>query len=233
MADNKKKRDPQFTTPIGVFQYPRLNEPDYGTDKYPAPEGQYKVNLILTKNDPQVQSFLANLKPYHDAAVAEAHDLFKQLPVVTRKKLEKLSIHPLFDDVYDKETEEPTGEIVMKFKLKASGVYKSGQNQGKKWNAFPLLFDSFGRRIAADSCSIWGGTKGRVSFSAGAMFVAGIGLGGLSTRLIGAQIVELVSKGERSAESLGFGAVEGGFVADNTQPTSGDTAKELDDSIEF
>lgn len=235
MADNKRKRDPQFTSPIGTFRFPKLTEPDYGTEKYPAPDGFYAVQLVLKQNDPDTKKFLDALRPHYNEAIAAGEDAFKQLPVANRKKLGQLTQGALYDDVYDKDTEQPTGEIVFKFKLKAGGTYKKGPKAGQRWSARPIVVDAQGQRVPAD-VAIWGGTKGRVSFTVSPYFVASDGKAGLSTRLLGAQIVELVTAGERSAESLGFGVVDGGYaaapaVAHDDVADSDDTG--LDDEIPF
>lgn len=231
-ANNKRRRDPQFTTPIGTFQYPSLDAPSYGTDKFPKPEGVYRANLILPANDAAVKKFIADLKPHHDEAMAAAQDAFAQLPVASRRKLGSVSTHPLYEVEYDKETEQPTGNIVFRFKLTASGVYKKGPKAGEKWSARPALFDARGNKMN-NPPAIWGGTKGRVSFSAGPMFVSATGLGGLSYRLIGAQIIDLVTKGDRSAESLGFGAVDGGYEVDpdDMGSASTGTTRSLEDDL--
>lgn len=236
---DKKKRDPQFTSPIGTFKFPALDTPSYGSKDYPKPDGEYKVKLLMAQSDPATKAFIASLSGAYADAQADGEQQFAALPVATRKQLGKLKMHPMFALVYDKETEEPTGDIEFNFKLKASGIYKNGPKKGHEWHARPVLFDAKGKRLD-NPPPIWGGTRGRISFSAGSFFVAGTGTAGLSLRLLGAQIIDLVSKGERTAESLGFGAVEGGFDADdlpkatNDNDAKGETnATDIDDEIAF
>jgi hypothetical protein len=94
--------------------------------------------------------------------------------------------------------------------MPASGVYKKGPKEGQKWTAKPHIFDAKGTRLV-NPPSIWGGTTGRLSFEMRPYFIPGTGAAGLSLRLIGAQIIDLVSGGARSAKDLGFGEVEGGY----------------------
>jgi hypothetical protein len=78
------------------------------------------------------------------AAVAEAEEQFKQLKIDSRKKLGKVSVNPLYETLYDKETEEPTGEVKFTFKRRASGTFKKGPKTGQKWSHKLAVFDSKG-----------------------------------------------------------------------------------------
>jgi len=234
MAENtkqKKKRDPQFTSPIGTFRYPHLQEPSYGSKEFPTPDGVYGLDLLLPQSEKATQDFIALLTPLHQEALALGDQAFAELPRASRDKLKQPVVHPLFNIDYDKETEEPTGNVVFKFKLKASGIYKSGVNQGKAWTAEPQIYDASGRRLFPRP-AIWGGSTGRVSFSAAPFFMNATALTGISTRMIGVQLFTLVAKGERSAESLGFGVLDDGYVTqDMTQAEKiADTAV---DTIDF
>jgi ssDNA-binding protein len=219
MADKKKKKFPKFTTPVGTFKFPALHEPSYGTEEYPAPQGVWKVSLICKQNDPAVQDLIARMQPAYRDAEAEGAEAFEKLPVGKRKALGKYKLDPFFELVYDKDTEQPTGEVEFKFKLNASGVYKSGPNTGKEWTAKPDIFDSVGRRLHPVP-AIWGGSTGRISFTAIPYFVASDGKVGLSRRLNGVQVLSLVEKGVQTAEQHGFGAMEGGYSFDEGEDTT-------------
>ena len=73
---SEKKKNPVLTSPRGVFKFPKLSEPDFGTKEYPAPDGKYSVNLILQANDRAAQAFIRALQPLHDAAIEEAREEF-------------------------------------------------------------------------------------------------------------------------------------------------------------
>ena len=200
----------KMTTPRGRFKFPKLTEPDYGSKDYPNPDGAYKTKVVFDQNDPAFQAFLAKLKPHHDAAVEAARAAFKELKIETRKKLGDITINGLFGVLYDKETEEPTGEVEMNFSMKASGVVKKGPRAGKKWSRKPQIFDAKGKPMLKTP-DIWGGTVGNVSFSfiPGGYFIPGTGACGLSFTLEAAQIIDLVSGGQRQASDFGFEEEEG------------------------
>ena len=226
------KKHPTVSSPIATFKYPKLNEPDYGTKEYPNPDGSYNVRLVMGADSPEAKELLATLQPHYENARAEADAAFAALPVGTRKKLGSVKMNPLFSEIYDRETEQPTGEIEFKISMKASGVRKKGPKAGTRWHRKPAIYDAHGAYLAKPP-AIWGGTKGRVNFEVAPYFINGTGAAGLRLGLNGVQIVDLVSVGARSAESMGFGAVEGGYAhvnepapeaqtdADNTELNDG------------
>jgi hypothetical protein len=207
----KRTNAPQFTSFKGVFKYPRLNEPD---TKFKA-EGEYSVKLIGNSSDATVQALIAKLRPMHEAAVARGKAMIK--------KGKSLTINPLFAEVYDETTEEPTGEVEFTFKMAASGTYKNGPKAGQTWTRKPGIFDAKGNTLVK-APSIWGGTVGKVSFEVGVdresgepgYFVPGTGACGLSLRLLAVQIIDLVSGGQRTAAGYGFGE-EDGYSADASE----------------
>lgn len=229
MASNTKRpKAPQGVTFKGIYKWPKLNEPDYGTKEYPKPDGEYSVKLVGELSDPEVQAFLAKWQPMHDEAIKRAEAEFKALPVATRKKLEKVTVNPLYTEQYDEETEEPTGKIEIKFAMTASGTYKSGPKQGKKWRRKPAIFDAKGN-LMNPAPSIWGGTVGRVAFEVGlnkegqpGYFIPATGAAGLTLRLQAARVIQLVSEGARDAASYGFGEEEEGYEYDPSSVQSGE-----------
>lgn len=199
MAKEKRQK---FITPAGTFKFPALTKPDFGNEKFPQPNGVYKVVLILSRAEAQV--LIDKLQPLYDEAVEKGQEEFGKLKVETRKKLKSITENPLFSEVYDKETEEPTGDVEFSFKMVASGTNKKGE----AWSRKPDLFDAKGKPLKGD-VAIWGGTKGKVCFTTNAYFIPATGAVGLSLKLEAAQVIELVSSGSRSASSYGFGEEEG------------------------
>lgn len=208
MADRKNRI--KMTSARGRFKFPKLNEPDYGSKDYPNPDGSYKTKIVYDAEDPSFKEMIAKLKPYHEAAIENARAAFKELKVETRKKLGDITINDLFTTLYDKETEEPTGEVEMTFSMKASGVVKKGPRAGKKWTRKPTIFDAKGKPMLKTP-DIWGGTVGKVSFSfdPDGYFVSGTGACGISFSLEAVQIIDLVSGGTRQASDFGFEEEEG------------------------
>lgn len=199
MAYQKKQ---VFTSPKGVFRYPSLDKPDFGNEAFPKPNGEYKVQLVVTPDVAEI--LLKKLQPLFEAAVAEGEALFAKLPIASRKKLGKLTVNDLVSVIYDKETEEPTGDVFFKFSTAASGV----NAKKEPWSRKIALFDAKGKPLAK-APAIWGGTVGKVSFEAAPYFVPGTGTAGLKLYLTAAQIIELVSGGQRGASEYGFGEEEG------------------------
>lgn len=211
MAD-KKPKNYTGTSPKGTFRYPSLDKPDFGNEKFPKPNGVYKVQLILAEADDATQAFLAKLKPLYDAAIEQGKEEFKGLKVEARKKLKELTENDLFAIEYDKETEEPTGNIIFKFDMTASGENKKKE----KWSRKPAVFNAKGKPMLKVP-PVWGGTVGKISFEASPYFIPGTGAAGLKLRLNAAQIIDLVSGGQRDAGAYGFGEEEGYEGSDDTE----------------
>lgn len=228
MAD-KKPQNFKATTPRGVFRYPALSKPDYGNDQFPKPNGEYKVQLILAQAD--AEPLIDKLQPHFDAAVKAGEEEFKKLKVEQRKKLGALKVNDLFSPEYDKDTEEETGNVIFKFTMAASGLNKKKE----PWSRKPALFDAKGKPMLK-APDIWGGTEGKVSFEAAPYFIPGTGAAGLKLRLSAAQIIELVSGGQRAASDYGFGEEEGFEASDEQQedtPFKDESTTNGDDQQEF
>jgi hypothetical protein len=230
MANTKRPQSPKGTSFKGVYKWPKLNDPDYGTKEYPKENGEFSVKLVGDLSDKEVQGFIAKWQPLHDEAIKRAQEEFKALPVATRKKLEKVTVNPLYAEIYDEETEEPTGKVEFKFAMQYSGVYKSGPKQGKKWHRRPAIFDAKGNQMHP-APSIWGGTIGRIAFEVGlnkegvpGYFIPATGAAGLTLRLQAARVLQLVSEGQRDANSYGFSEEEEGYEYDPASVQTKDDA---------
>jgi len=178
-----------FTTPKGIAQYPWLSKPDTKFDE----DGQYKVNLVLSKEDAtpiinQInESFAQNLK--EETKKNKGKDI-------------KTASPPYVEELDDKG--KPTGNIIIKFKSKA--MYP------------PAIFDAQGN-VMKDS-NIWGGSEIRVNGSIAPYYVPLIGAG-VSLRLRAVQVIEYVEGGTGSADRFGFEEVEGGFVQEEPASIEG------------
>ena len=217
MAPRKKNPDAvTLNTPRGILKYPKLTAVDHGTEKYPDKDGTYNTRIVFdAAGNPKVRAFMAKLDELMERSKELALEAFAQLPVKARKELEKkngddgVRADDPYSEVYDPDTEEPTGEIEMRFKKKAGGVRKA---DGKAWKASrPDLFDSRKNPIKA-GIDIWGGSTALVNAEFVPYFVAGTGAYGLQRQLNAVQIFELVSAGgQRNANSYGFEEDEDGF----------------------
>lgn len=202
-ANTKRPKRPTLTSPKGTFKFPSLTKPDYGNENFPKPDGEFKTRLVCAAAD--AQPLIDKLTPAWDEAIAEGKVEFAKLKIELRKKLGAVKEQPFYEEEFDTETEEPTGNVIFNFKCK----YKITD---KKTNEVRLnkigLFDAKGKPLAAGT-AIYGGTVGKIAFQANPYFVAGQGMAGLSLRLSAAQVIELVGPGNRSASSFGFGEEEG------------------------
>jgi hypothetical protein len=226
MASDKKKSAPSFTTPRVVFVYPKVTEPDYGNKDFPKPDGEYSVKgkmslAALEEFASRKNKDGITLNDLYEEARRNAEKAFSELAVKTRKEFEKKGVtgpvmNSLFETLYDKDTEEETGEVCLKFTKKASGVFKKGPREGKKWASSPDIYDARGKKMVGKLPNIWGGSEGKISFSVGTdkdgnigYFIPGTAAAGIKLQLNGVQVIELVSNGSRSADSHGFGEEEG------------------------
>lgn len=215
------------STPKGRFRFPAIVTPDYGNDQFPKPNGEFKVQLIL---GPKEAAILAKeLQPLHDQAVEEGREKFAGLKVEQRKKLGDLKITPLFEDEYDKETEEPTGNKIFKFGTAASGVNKK---TGEPWKRHIVVYDAQGNVIKKPP-QIWGGTVGKVGYECSPYFVPGQGMAGLKLYLAAVQIIELVSGGGGDASQFGFGKEEGYVAQEDEQEQNLPFEPDNDEEVEF
>ena len=230
MTDKKQQRTRiKLVSPKATFRYPKLNEPDYGSDEYPIEGGAYSVQLVMAADEAKV--LIDQLQPHYQKALEEGAEKFDQLPVAQRKKHGSLKEQNFYTDEFDKETEEPTGNVIFKFKMKASGKDKK---TGKPWSRKPTIFDAKGKPMVSLP-AIWGGTTGKVSFEVGPYFVQGQAMAGISLSLNAVQIIELRSGGGGDAASHGFGEEEGFAYEEPTTPAQkeGFTASEEDGEEDF
>lgn len=211
MAQNKKKPS---VTPAGRAIFPRLNEPDTKFNE----DGVYTVTLALEGEE--AQAMIEVIEEAKKEAMAMAKKQIKG------KKKPKEADLPYFE-VLD-ENEEETGEIGFKFKMKASGVSKK---TGKRWERRPALFDAKTKRINADTTQIWGGSIIKVSYTADPYYVPALGAG-VSLRLEGVQVIELVTAGGKSASDLGFGEEDGYEGAEETGGFEEEDGYESDEAQE-
>lgn len=204
----------QITTPVGTAKYPRLNEPD---TKFKE-AGEYSVKLLLDFDT--AEPLIKQIDEYYDAAYAEALKEAQE----DKPKLKTIKVCPdgkPYRREEDRETGEETGNVEFKFTMRASGVSKK---TGKAWSRSPMLFDA---KRNPTTANIWGGSEIRVSAD---LFPWNTALGfGCSLRLIGVQVLKLVSGTSRDPKDMGF-EVEEGFEqeADGSEAFAPD--KEGDDA---
>ena len=220
MSKDTKKRALEFTSPRGVFVYPSLDKPDFGTKAFPKPDGDYKVTLKLPEAD--AEKFISEkLGGLIEEAREEASRAFKELPIAQRKKLKEVTFNDVGAPEYDKETEEPTGYVLIKIAMRAGGVRKDKST----WNQRPAVFDARGVALKKVP-EIWGGSEGRLSFTANPYFIPGTGAAGVSLRLKAAQVIKLVQGGQRDAGGFGFAPEDDGFDSSEFEAAGDDAVSD-------
>lgn len=221
MAEEKRKRNPEFTTAKGKFRFPKLNEIDFGTEKFPKEGGEFSVQLVFPEGDAYIEKFNEQIAALVEQAEEMGKEGFAKLKPAAQKKFREPTLNENFSPILEKETNEPTGEVVIKFKMAASGKSKK---DGKSWISRPSVFDAKGKPIPlfinkpghpangkplAAAPKIWGGTVGKVAFEAFPYWNASSATYGVATRMKAVQIIDLVSQGSRSASAYGFGEEDG------------------------
>lgn len=198
MSDNKYK-GVKFITPRGIAIFPKLHKPD---TKWKA-EGQYTVRLRI---DPA--TIPADLYTKFEALRDEKADEVRADLKAKKEgaKVKSLKIKPVaFAPETDKESGEETGSVIVNAKMTASGVSKK---DGKPWTRKPDIFDAKGKKLA--KCPlVFGGSELKVACEARAYYSPKDNEVGVSIQLNGAQIIKLVTGGDRSAADYGFAEEDG------------------------
>jgi len=201
-----KTKSIRLTSPKGTAVYPWINEPDRRFDS----NGVYSMTLRLTASDKSTADFIASIKK-----VASEH--FEAVTKETKKKPKKADL-PI-KMVTDEEGNE-TGEVDIKFKLKAVGG--SGD---KTWKQKPALFDSQGKPMAE---RVGGGSVVKVGCEISPFFSPTIGVGA-TLRLKAVQVIDLKEFGGSSSDS--WFSKEDGFVS-SAEQSKGAEEEETSDSEE-
>lgn len=210
---------PKFATirtPVGTLLYPRLTVPD---DKFNKENPVYKTDLVLDKNDPKVQTLLTKLDGLADEAYSKAKAEAK--PDVAKKITR---VEP-YSDEYDSEGNE-TGNVIVKFK---TGSRFKDKQTGKTVEIAPALFDAGNNRINPQKTNIGAGSKAEIAFQANPYYTASSKTAGISCRLQGVRILDLVEYSGRSGAAL-FGAAVSGYNAKDDDDEDGEAVTTGDDN---
>lgn len=210
MAKQKQK---QHYTEVGPFKFCHLNKPDTMYKE----EGEFNVTQVFEADSEEFAALKAVFRDAMKQSKEEAEEKFAAAGGKTKAKWKADGITapqqkmPWAED-YDDEG-DPTGEVLVRFKTKATFKTKDGTEQQKTVK----LVDGFGEVIPANKRPlVYGGTVGRVAFTVRPYFIPASASYGLTLYLNEVQIVKLVTGKGGSGSS--FGAVEGsGFSADDLE----------------
>lgn len=204
------------TTPKGVALWTSLNKPDV---RYKA-EGVYEVKLAFDGDDEAVQKLATKLEQLRDEKYDEiVAELTADGKAGLAKKITKV---PVFEVEEDAESGEETGRLIKKFKMTASGVSKK---TGKNWSRSPDIFNAKGVQLKT-APNIGSGSAMKVSFDPYPYYSPKDKEVGLSARLEGVQILELVQYGARDASGYGFAEEDGYDDVPEDNTAGGDFADE-------
>ncbi len=213
----------RITTPVGVAKFPWLNEPDTKFESQRNKGGEYHVDLRLPEAESAalVQRLETILQEWMALKNAEQEELKKK----PYKPFNTLPWSEDFDDAGN-----PTGEYVFKFKR---GVQWEDRDGNVRTNVLKFV-DSHGQGVNSLTDTIGSGSKLRICFQVRG-WASPLGVG-IALDLVAVQIIELVAyAGSADAEGEGFGfeAIEGGFVAEESDEPVVATDPAADPAPEF
>jgi hypothetical protein len=195
----------RYVTPAGVASYPWLLKADTKFNK----DGEYKVDLVLT--DP------GDITAQIDTVLAA---YMAQDP--SKGKRKKWSVHVPYSDELDDEGDE-TGNTVIRFKQNATIRYND-KKTGKPMVVHKTipLFDAKGLR--SKGVNPYSGSVLKVAFTINPYAMASRTEYGASLRIVGVQIISLVTGDDGSADGMGFEEEEGyEFVATEDDAAEAET----------
>tara|TARA_R100000951_G_scaffold17524_2_gene13964 strand:+ start:228 stop:809 length:582 start_codon:yes stop_codon:yes gene_type:complete len=167
-------------TPPGILIYPHLNEPDREFDAM----GIYHTKMRVSGAD--AQEFMDKVATFRDEQYQQE---------CSQRGKKKLNQNPLPWT----EDEESEGEFIVKFKLKAKVVTRTGDS----WEQRPAILDA---SLKPTTVSVGGGTKARISVEAN-FYCTPAGDTGVTLWCKAVQVIDLVERG--GAGDFGFAATEG------------------------
>jgi len=200
----------KITTPACVASWPYLLEPD-GKFCKPGEPPVYKVDLVLDPEDADHAAFISKVLDYYEKCHQNLLDAGERV---------KMRCDPPIQPQEDKQG-DPTGLMILKCKMKSA---ITSAKSGKTWEQRPKMYDAATNPLKP--INVGGGSLLKVAgefvpFNSPKPVGAGI-----TFRMKGVQVLKLVSGMGESAEDMGFGAEEGGFVSETeegfTDTTVGD-----------
>ena len=218
-SEEKRKKNPRFTTPAGIAAYPRLlGKPDTKFDE----DGVWSVKVKfadMKTAQPVIDRINAAVE--EAVALAKADDKFLAKLKSKKKKLADAQLDlPYTED-------EETGEVTVGFKMKASGISKKDK---QPWSMRPAVFDAAGKPVDPET-KVGSGSKVKVAYEVGP-FLTPLGYG-VSMRLCAVQILDLVEWGQGDASSYGFEVEDSDAGDEDDSDDAAEDSDEDDGSDEF
>lgn len=208
---NDKPKLVKGITEKGIAVWPKLNVPD----EYKGKKA-YKADLILSEADAAglIEKIEEGTAAIHAATIEQLTETTKtgktgDAKAKAKKALAALTTGLPYSEAVD-EDGNGTGNFNFKFKCNAEFEDKK---TGKMRTITVPLFDSKGKPTKA---AIWGGSTVRIAYALVPYYVASANQCGVSLRIEGVKVINLVSSGGGfSADSLGFGEEEDGYESES------------------
>lgn len=179
----------QVTTPAGTLLYPTLIEPN---TRFVA-SGVFETRIVIPAGEAadDLEETLTNARSSWLSECAKTSG---------GKKVKVNEAVPC--------TRDDDNNLVVKAKL----PFQVNTKSGKSWQQKPALFDAKGQKVDTTNLRIGSGTRARLAVEISTYNNPATGAG-ISLRLRGVQLIEIVEPKGNSAGDFGFGA-EDGFVAE-------------------
>ena len=190
-----KTKTKQLVSPFGRAGFCRLIRPNF---KFQPEAGEFNARLILSPED--AGPFIEQLDALYEAAYQKnlAEIQAKKPGVREIKRADKP-----YKQLEDPDTGEKLPDFQFNFRLKFKRIGKNEQGVKEVYGTQrPIVVDSKGQPVREE---IGSGSTIRVSFIPNPFYTAALG-SGLSMRLVGVQVKELVQIGLEKPE---FGEVDG------------------------
>lgn len=203
----------RLTTPPGLFCWPKLNAPDYGSTEFPVEKGQYMVNIEFDPEDTEAtwavgkEQRVGGWKAFVEYLEELDHENY--VLQCNKKGKDKLARRELFKEVLDSDGNS-TGKLQMVVKCKAVITKGKGKTSEQDFENRPGVFDSQKNVFPKDTI-IGGGTVGRVSLEPYGYYRSNTG-SALYLTLQAVQVLDL-KEVDGTADSYGFGTEDGYEVA--------------------
>lgn len=162
------------TTPKGKARFPALTAPDTAF----SADGEYHVGLIVDPNDPEVSEWLDTIKEYADSLYNEIYN------VLSQKNKKSAYVHYPWEDEYD-DNDEPTGNVIVKFRSKAVAKKKDGT----KFSLKPELVDAR-KNPWPKNTPIGMGSVIRIQTKFHPYYMPSTGMTGIKLRLMAVQVIK-------------------------------------------
>jgi hypothetical protein len=178
-----------FTTPYGTAIFPWLNRADTEYNK----AGVFHVKISVPLEE--ATDFIKGLEEQAEAKFDE----------LTPAQQKNWAIAPVYDEEYD-EDGEPTGNVIFKTKMTHNVTYTNKAGEKESFTQTPEIVDADGNTLRE---SVWAGSVLRARGQVIPYAMASSKTVGVSLRLSGVQVRELVTGSQQGGWGDDGGTIPG------------------------